>query len=195
MNPKRISAEEAAQLVKDRDTLCIGGGGAGHAVPDKLMEALGKRYERTSQPGNITILHPCGLGENNERGLNHLAHEGLAETVIGGFWGNAPKMARLGAEGKVKGYNFPQGVLSHLMRATAGGERGLLTKTGLHTFVDPRYEGGKVNENTDRDLVEVVTIAREEFLFYHTLPVDICFIRGSSIDTNFIAPVGVFACD
>ncbi|MCG8307566.1 MAG: acyl CoA:acetate/3-ketoacid CoA transferase [Cytophagales bacterium] len=184
MNPKRISAEEAAQLVKDRDTLCIGGGGAGHAVPDKLMEALGKRYERTSQPGNITILHPCGLGENNERGLNHLAHEGLAETVIGGFWGNAPKMARLGAEGKVKGYNFPQGVLSHLMRATAGGERGLLTKTGLHTFVDPRYEGGKVNENTDRDLVEVVTIAREEFLFYHTLPVDICFIRGSSIDTN-----------
>lgn len=184
MPPKLISAEAAASFVKKGNTLCIGGGGAGHAVPDKLMEALGQRFKKTAKPEQITILHPCGIGENNVRGLNHLAHDGLAKTVIGGFWGNAPKMARLGVEGRVKGYNFPQGVLSHLMRVTAGGERGLLTKTGLHTFVDPRYEGGKVNSQTDEALVEVVKINNEEFLFYHTIPVDICFIRGSSADAN-----------
>ena len=184
MNPEIITAEQAALLVESNSTLCIGGGGAGHAVPDKLMEALGHRYEKTRSPENIRILHPCGIGENNTRGLNHLAHKGLADTVIGGFWGNAPKMAQLGMEGAVKGFNFPQGVLSHLMRAAAGGENGHLTKTGLHTFVDPRYEGGKVNSITTENLVEVVNINGEEYLFYHSIPVDICFIRGSSIDKN-----------
>ena len=184
MNPKIISAEAAVSFVKNEDTLCIGGGGAGHAVPDKLMEALGQRFRKTAKPQKITILHPCGIGENNVRGLNHLAHEGMVDTVIGGFWGNAPRMAKLGAEGRVKGYNLPQGVLSHLMRATAGGEKGLLTRTGLYTFVDPRYGGGKVNANTKKDLVEIVNIKDQEFLYYHALPVNICFIRGSSADAN-----------
>lgn len=182
MKPKIITAAQAAALVADDKTLCIGGGGAGHAVPDKLMEALGQRYSLTSTPKNINILHPCGIGENNVRGLNHLAHAGLLNTVIGGFWGNAPKMGQLALDNKIKGYNLPQGVLGHLMRATAGGEKGLLKRTGLHTFVDPRYEGGKVNPSTMENLVEVVHIHGEEYLFYHTIPVDIAFIRGSSID-------------
>lgn len=184
MNPKIISAEAAASFVKNGVTLCIGGGGAGHAVPDKLMEALGKRFVKTALPKKINILHPCGIGENNVRGLNHLAHEGLLDTVIGGFWGNAPKMGKLALENKIKGYNLPQGVLGHLMRATAGGEKGLLKKTGLHTFVDPRFEGGRVNKKTTEPLVEVVKINGEEYLFYHTIPVDISFIRGSSIDVE-----------
>lgn len=184
MNPKIISAEAAASFVKNGVTLCIGGGGAGHAVPDKLMEALGKRFVRTALPRKINILHPCGIGENNVRGLNHLAHEGLLDTVIGGFWGNAPRMGKLALENKIKGYNLPQGVLGHLLRATAGGEKGLLKKTGLHTFVDPRFQGGKVNHKTTKDLVEVVMINEEEYLFYHSIPVDIAFIRGSSIDVE-----------
>ena len=182
MKPKIVTAAQAAALVANDKTLCIGGGGAGHAVPDKLMEALGKRFVQTTNPRNINILQPCGIGENNVRGLNHLAHEGLLNTVIGGFWGNAPKMSRLALENKIKAYNLPQGVLGHLIRATAGGEKGLLKKTGLHTFVDPRHEGGKVNPSTTEDLVELVKIGGEEYLFYHTLPVDIAFIRGSSID-------------
>ncbi|MCK5468016.1 MAG: malonate decarboxylase subunit alpha, partial [Cyclobacteriaceae bacterium] len=182
MNPKLISAEAAASLVKNGDTLCIGGGGAGHAVPDKLMEALGQRFIKTALPKKITVLHPCGIGENNVRGLNHLAHEGLLDTVIGGFWGNAPKMAELAINNKIKGYNLPQGVLAHLIRTTAGGEKGLLKKTGLQTFVDPRFEGGKVNKLTKKDLVEVIKIHGEDYLFYHTIPMDISFIRGTSID-------------
>jgi propionate CoA-transferase len=184
MKPKIITAAQAAELVENEKALCIGGGGAGHAVPDKLLKALGDRHVQTSSPKKINILHPCGIGENNIRGLNHLAHEGLLNTVIGGFWGNAPKMGRLALDNKIKGYNLPQGVLGHLMRATAGGEKGLLKKTGLHTFVDPRYEGGKVNPSTTEDLVELVNIHGEEYLFYHTIPIDIAFIRGSSIDVE-----------
>lgn len=184
MNPKVIRAEDAISYIKNGDTLCIGGGGAGHAVPDKLMEALGQRFIKTDLPKKITILHPCGIGENNVRGLNHLAHPGLVDTVIGGFWGNAPKMGALCLEGQIKGYNFPQGVLSHLVRAIAGGEKGLLTRTGLHTFVDPRYEGGKANSETKKDLVEIINLHGEELLFYHNIPINISFIRGSSVDVD-----------
>lgn len=184
MNPKVISSEEAAKLVDDEKTLCIGGGGAGHAVPDALLEALGHRFQQTSQPKKITILHPCGIGDNNARGLNHLAHDGLIDTVIGGFWGNAPKIGKLALENKIKAYNLPQGVLAHLVRTTAGGEKGLLKRTGLNTFVDPRQEGGKANSATKDNLVDLVNINGEEYLFYHSIPIDIAFIRGSSVDVE-----------
>jgi len=184
MNPEVISAEQAAMLVKDNITLCIGGGGAGHAVPDRLIEALGRRFQNTSSPKKISVLHPCGIGDNNVRGMNHVAYEGLLDTVIGGFWGNAPKLGKLALENKIKGYNLPQGVLAHLLRATAGGDKGLLKKTGLNTFVDPRFEGGKVNKITKKDIVEVVNVNNEEYLYYHTHPVDVAFIRGSSVDVE-----------
>lgn len=182
MRPKIISAADAAALVCDGMTLSIGGGGAGHAVPDRLMEALGDRYRQTGFPRELTIFHVCGLGENDRRGLNHLAQEGLVATCIGGFWGNAPKMGILGMEGKIRGYNFPQGVLSHLVRAMAGGEDGLLTSIGLHTFVDPRYEGGKINAATTDDRVELTTLNGKEYLFYQSIPLDVVFIRGSAVD-------------
>ncbi|MEM8765167.1 MAG: malonate decarboxylase subunit alpha [Bacteroidota bacterium] len=183
-SPILVSADEAVKNIKSEDTVCIGGAGAGHAVPDALLKALGTRFEKTLGPKNLTIIHPCGIGDNGKRGLNHIAIEGLIKKDIGGFWGNAPSMVKLAREGKIEGYNFPQGVLSHLMRATAAGESGVLTKTGLHTFVDPRDQGGKVNDITLEDMVSHVTINGEDFLFFKTLPIDVAFIRGSTVDAE-----------
>jgi len=179
---KLVDASEAAALVGDRDTLAIGGAGAGHAVPDRLLQGLGERYVETTEPRNLTILHPCGIGDNDTRGMNHIAHEGLIDTSIGGFWGNAPKMVQLAVQNKIKGYNFPQGVLGHLMRATASGKPGIVTHIGLNTYVDPRLEGGKLNDITTEDLVELIEIAEKEYLFYKTIPINVAFIRGTSID-------------
>ena len=86
-----ISADQAANLVRDGATVAIGGAGAGHAVPDRLMQGLGERHAGTGTPRGLTIIHPCGIGDNESRGMNHLAHENLVDTVIGGFWGNSPK--------------------------------------------------------------------------------------------------------
>lgn len=177
-----ITARHAANLVKDGDTLAIGGAGAGHAVPDRLMQFLGERYADTAEPRKITVLHPCGIGDEGARGMNHLAYEGLIDTVIGGFWGNAPKMVKLAVANKIKAYNFPQGVLGHLMRAIASGKPGIITSVGLNTYIDPRLEGGKLNDITTEDLVEVMEVDGREYLFYKTIPVDVAFIRGTTVD-------------
>jgi len=182
--PKIISVVEAVSKIKSGAAVCIGGGGAGHAVPDKILEQMGKSFLEKGAPRRLTVIHPCGIGDNENRGLNHIAHEGLVRRVIGGFWGNAPKMVKLAQDEKIEGYNFPQGVLAHLMRATAAGQPGVITTTGLFTFVDPRIEGGKINQRTKEDLIDVVLINHKKYLLYKTIPFKVAIIRGSSIDKN-----------
>jgi propionate CoA-transferase len=184
MKPVKISADEAVRCIPSNSTICIGGGGAGHAVPDALIKAIGDRYHKELNPKNLTIIHPCGIGDSDYRGLNYLAVKGLARRVIGGFYGNAPAMSELAMDNGFQAYNFPQGVLQHLLRSVASGKEGLLTKTGLHTFVDPRYEGGKVNQVISENLVELVQINGTEYLYYKTIPVDVSLIRGTWVDKN-----------
>ncbi len=179
---KIISYKEAADLIKDDVVLAIGGAGAGHAVPDKILQGIGERFKEYGHPKNITSVHPCGIGDNDSRGLNHIAQEGLIKMDIGGFWGNAPKMVQLAKENKIQGYNLPQGVLSHLMRASASGKPGVVTSVGLNTFVDPRLEGGRINEITKKDRVHVIDLLGSEYLFYEAFKIDVAIIRGTSID-------------
>lgn len=184
LRPVLVSADEAVSHIADGASVGIGGGGAGHAVPDRLIQALGDRYRRTQHPRQLTTFHPCGIGDNRERGLNHLAQEGLIRRDIGGFWGNSPKLTQLALAGKLEGYNLPQGVLSHLTRAMASGKPGILTTTGLHTFVDPRREGGRINAGTPEDLVQLIDLNGEEYLFYKAIKIDVALIRGTAIDAE-----------
>ena len=179
-----IEARDAAARIENGSTVAVGGAGAGHAVPDKILRGIGEYFVETGLPKDLYLIHPCGIGDNGSRGLNHIAHDGLVKTSVGGFWGNAPKMVKLSQEEKLTGYNLPQGVLSHLMRATASGKPGILTKVGLNTFVDPRLEGGKINSITKEDIVEVLTLNGEEYLFYKTRPVDVGIIRGTTADSE-----------
>jgi len=57
-----------------------------------------------------------------------------------------PKMSSFLGAGLAEAVCLPQGQLSSLYRAIAAGRPGNLTRIGLGTFVDPRIEGGKVNQ-------------------------------------------------
>jgi propionate CoA-transferase len=184
MKVQILTPDEAVSLIPDGSTVCIGGGGAGHAVPDRLLQAIGERFRSVGKPRALSVLHACGIGDAAERGLSHVAHPGLIRRAVGGFWGNSLKMVELAQTNQLEAYNFPQGVLSHLIRATASGKPGVICETGLHTFVDPRLEGGKLNQSTREDLVQLIEIEGREYLFFPAPTIDVGLIRGSSLDSE-----------
>ncbi len=179
---KIIDVSEVAEMIKD-DAFVVTGGFVGCTHPEDMTEALGKNYQEKGTPKNLTLVYAAGQGDGVSRGLNHFAHEGMVKRIIGGHWGLAPSLGKLASENKIEAYNFPQGVISHLFREIAASNPGRLTKVGLHTFVDPRYGGGKLNTKTTEELVEVVNIAGQEMLFYKGFPLDVALLRGTYSDS------------
>jgi len=179
-----ITADEAARLVCDGDTVLVGGSGGGHAVPEALMAALGGRFRTTGAPRQITSLHPVGLGDRASRGAGHFAQDGMLKRIICGTFVDSPPISDMAAADKIEAYTLPQGALSQIMREMAAGRPGLFTKTGLHTLVDPRHGGGKQSKRTTEDLVELVTLKGEEWLFFKPFKVDIAFLRGTTADED-----------
>ena len=181
---RRVTADEAAGLVRDGDTILVGGSGGGHAVPESLMAAVERRFLATGAPRHITSIHPVGLGDGGNLGAGHFAHEGLLKRIVCGTFVNSPKISDLAVADKIEGYTLPQGALSQLTREIAAGRPGLLTRTGLHTFVDPRHGGGRQSRRATEDLVELVTFRGEELLFYKPFPIAACFLRGTTADED-----------
>jgi len=179
-----VNAEEAAKLVESGDTLLIGGSGAGHAVPDALIAAIGIRFHAEGEPRGLTTVHPVGLGDRANRGIGHLAHPGLLKRVVCGTLVDSPPVERMAAENKIEAYTLPQGCLSQLMREMAAGRPGLITHVGLRTFVDPRHGGGKQSEIAKEDLVELIDVAGRECLFFKPFHVNIALLRGTTADED-----------
>lgn len=179
-----VSLDQAVGFVEDGDTLLIGGSGGGHAVPETLIRGLQHRYQAQGRPHGISLLHPVGLGDQDQQGVSRLAHEGLLKRIITGALVNSPPIQEMAKKGTVEAYTLPQGALSQLMREMAAGRPGLISPVGLHTFVDPRQRGGRQSENTQEDLVHLVEIAGREWLHYAPIPVDVAFLRGTTSDED-----------
>ncbi|MDB5489430.1 MAG: acyl CoA:acetate/3-ketoacid CoA transferase [Reyranella sp.] len=178
---KIVSAAEAVAIVHDNDTVCISGC-VGIGTPDELLIALERRFHETSSPSKLTLVFAAAPGDGKERGVNRLAHPGLVKRAIGGHWALIPKLGELALAGHIEAYNLPLGCISQLYRNIAARGPGVITKVGLGTFVDPRLQGGKLNENTVEDLVEVVRFDGQDWLRYKSFPINVALLRGTTAD-------------
>ena len=178
-------SDAVREYIKDGATITFGGF-IGSAHPEEVSLTIEQEFLTTGKPNNLTLLYCAGMGDGKEKGLNHLGHEGLVSKVIGGHWGLVPKLQKLALENKIAAYNLPQGVISQLYRDIAAGKPGLITHVGLKTYVDPRLEGGKINEKAQEagDIVELIHIHGEEKLFYNAFPIDVAVIRATYADEH-----------
>src|SRR2546425_10087569 len=88
---KVVSAADAVQLIRDGDTVAIGGfGGIGFA--EELIMALEERYLKAGRPRDLTLILPVAQSDMKGRGVDHLARPGLIKRVIAGHWGFAPRL-------------------------------------------------------------------------------------------------------
>ncbi len=181
--PTRFAtADEAAQTIKDGAVVALTGSGGGILESDHIFAAIERRFLTEGHPRDLTIVHGLGVGDGSTTGLSRFAHEGMVKRVIGGHWSWSQPMQKLAATNKIEAYSFPAGVIAALLRESGAGRPGLITTVGLHTFVDPRVSGGKINTAAVDDLVQLIEIDGREYLHYRPIPVDVGIIRGWSAD-------------
>jgi len=181
---KVVTAQQAAELIRDGDTIAISAFAAGAGLAEEVCAAIEKRFLDTGKPNELTVMVASGNGDGTVGPFanNHFAHPQMLSRVIAGHVGLSKRFANMIAENNVAAWNFPQGVITHLYRAAAGRKPGVLTHVGLETFADPRLEGGKMNPAATEDLVELVTVNGEDKLLYKTIPITVGLIRGTTAD-------------
>src|SRR5438445_5840393 len=74
---KVVSAVDAVQLIRDGDTVAIGGfGGIGFA--EELIMALEERYLKSGRPRDLTLILPVAQSDMKGRGVGRQARHAVA---------------------------------------------------------------------------------------------------------------------
>lgn len=182
MASKFISGADVAKLIKN-NSIILTVGMTLISSAETVLTAIEQRYLDTNEPNNLTLVHSAGQSDR-DRGIQHFAHEGMTTKIIGSHWGLQPKWMKLIYEDKVDAYCLPQGQMALMYREVGAGLPGRFSKVGLGTFIDPRVEGGKMNDRTKKlpDITEIITVDGEEYILYKAIPVDYVIIRGTTAD-------------
>lgn len=187
MSFKQVTPEEVASLIPNGATVAADGFTM-MSVADEIYAHIEQSFLEKGTPNNLTFVHAAGQS-NRVDGLARLAHPKLLKRVVGPHWGLNPPMANLLGEDEVEAICLPQGQISTLYRTIAAGRPGQLSTVGLGTFVDPRLDGGRINDSARAatapdEYVELVEIDGKEYLFYKSFPIDVAIIRGTKIDPD-----------
>lgn len=187
MSFKQVTPEEVASLIPNGATVAADGFTM-MSVADEIYAHIEQSFLEKGTPNNLTFVHAAGQS-NRVDGLARLAHPKLLKRVVGPHWGLNPPMANLLGEDEVEAICLPQGQISTLYRTIAAGRPGQLSTVGLGTFIDPRLDGGRINDSARAatapdEYVELVERDGKEYLFYKSFPIDVAIIRGTKIDPD-----------
>ena len=178
-----MTADEAVRLIRDGDCICVNSF-VGIENPVELHEALYRRFHDIRTPRHLTMISSAGFGLwDEDRNAEGYIREGAVDRLICGHFGAMPSTKKIILEDRFEAYNLPLGCISHAIRAQAGGLPGALSKVGLDLFVDPRHEGPGINSiSKDANLVKLVEVDGEEFLYYKLPKITVALIKGTAAD-------------
>ena len=178
-----MTADEAVRFIRDGDCICVNSF-VGIENPVELHEAIYRRFHEVRTPRHLTMISSAGFGVwDEDRCAEGYIREGAVDKLICGHFGAMPSTKKIILEDNFEVYNLPLGCISHAIRAQAGGLPGALSKVGLDIFCDPRHEGPGVNAvSKDKNLVKLVEVDGEEFLYYKLPKITVALIRGTAAD-------------
>ena len=205
---KFITAAEAAKLIKDGDSIAVAGMGLS-GFPEEVICAIRDSFKETGHPCNLELHQGSAMGDwgvgnafegwdltpretpldvkdVGARGLSRLgeAGPGLVSKWYGAHVGSAFALRDQAANNQLESWCLPQGIAVSIWREIGAGRPGLLSKVGLGTFVDPRVEGGRMNQITKENVAELVEFNGEEYLYYKSFPLKVALLRGTVADEN-----------
>ncbi len=152
---KIISLEEAVNLVRDGDTIMVGGFLA-VGTPERLIDALIAKGVK-----NLTLI--CNDTGFLDRGVGKMVVAKLFSKIYASHVGTNKETGRQMLEGETEVILVPQGTLIEQIRSGGFGLGGVLTKTGLGTLVEEGKQ--KVEVDGEKYLLEKPMRANVALLF------------------------------
>jgi len=180
---KVISKQEAAEMINNGDEVVWNSFGS-LCFPEELCEAIGQRFLKTGEPKNLSYFFATAGVWDETRMIELMSYEGMVKKVISSHFTPILKIQRQVIKNEIEAYNLPLGVISHLLRASAGRKPGILTKIGLKTIMDPRNGGGALNALSKGKIIELMDINGEEYLFYKAPKPTVALLKGTTADVN-----------
>lgn len=157
---KLLDIEKAIDLVKDGDTIFVGGF-LGVGSPHSLIDALLKRGTK-----NLTLI--CNDTGFPEVGVGKLVVNKQFKKIIASHIGTNKEAGRQMMEGETEIVLVPQGTLIEQIRSAGYGLGGVLTPTGLGTEVAK----GK----------QIITVDGKDYLLEKPLFADVALIAATKGD-------------
>ncbi|HEK9998528.1 CoA transferase subunit A [Streptococcus equi] len=135
---KRISIEEAVNLVKDGDTIMVGGFMT-NGSPERLIDALVAKGVK-----HLTLI--CNDAGFPDKGVGKMVAQHQFRKIIASHIGLNKEAGRQMTAGETVIDLVPQGTLAERIRAGAYGLGGFLTPTGIGTLVEEGKQKLQVND-------------------------------------------------
>lgn len=186
---KIVTPAEAAARIDDNAVVTVSSSSA-LGCPDKVLEAIGARFDAEGAPRNLTSIHPIAAGDMyGVKGVDHIAKDGLLARVIGGSYPSGPsskpmpEIWKMVTENRIAAYNVPSGILFDMTREAAARRPGVLTKVGLNTFVDPLREGCAMNDKAaEVPIVRRVPFDDDIWLHFPNIVPNVAILRATTAD-------------
>ena len=186
---KVISPEQAAALIRDGDVVSISSS-SGLGCPDKVLEAIGSRFDKEASPKNITTLNPIAAGDMyGIKGIDHIAKPGLLKRILAGSYPSGPSSLpmpsiwKMIVDNEVEAYNIPSGILFDMHRDAAARRPGVLTQVGVGTFADPDQQGCAMNDAAAaKPVVRKEHFDGRDWLYFPAVVPNVAIIRATTAD-------------
>ncbi len=187
---KVVGAWEALSCIDDGSIVAISGFNMA-TMPEHLVLELYSLYKKTGHPRDLFIVSdalPAVPGRGLDKVAEDLYREGDKRFIRGilmPFLGFSPWLQKMVMEDMIEAYSWPLGITAYWFREVASGRPGLITKIGLETLIDPRFDGGAMNNRAKAAMtcrVDLINIGGEEYLFYKAPKPRIALIRGTTAD-------------